>query len=331
MLPHMVRPILYAALLTIGLCYAAEEKKPQPTFTEPAAAGPDYALQGEYEGSMREKPFALQVIALGSGAFDATVYPDGLPGKATTHSGAKPQRVTGQKSEDSTVFSGNGWRGTLTKSGITLHDFKGEAVGQLKRIERTSPSLAAKAPKGAVVLFDGSSLDAFKPGARKTEESLLMEGVTTQEEFGDCTIHIEFRTPFMPEARGQGRGNSGIYLAGRYEVQMLDSFGLSGENNECGGIYTVAKPIVNMCLPPLAWQTYDIDFTAPRMDEKGAKLSDATVTVRHNGVIIHQSVKLPSPTRAAPISTDGARGPIHLQNHGNPVRYRNIWVQRHDA
>ena len=120
MLPHMVRPILYAALLTIGLCYAAEEKKPQPTFTEPAAAGPDYALQGEYEGSMREKPFALQVIALGSGAFDATVYPDGLPGKATTHSGAKPQRVTGQKSEDSTVFSGNGWRGTLTKSGVAI-------------------------------------------------------------------------------------------------------------------------------------------------------------------------------------------------------------------
>ena len=141
----------------------------------------------------------------------------------------------------------------------------------------------------------------------------------------DHTLHIEFRTPFMPKARGQGRGNSGVYLQGRYECQVLDSFGLEGENNECGGIYTVAEPIVNMCFPPLAWQTYDIDFTAAKYDADGKKIENARVTIKHNGVLIHDNVELRSPPPATSPEGPGPEACI-MQDHGNPVAFRNIWV-----
>jgi hypothetical protein len=129
----------------------------------------------------------------------------------------------------------------------------------------------------------------------------------------------------MPSARGQGRGNSGVYIQSRYECQVLDSFGLEGENNECGAIYTIAKPAVNMCFPPLSWQTYDIDFTAARYGDHSNKTRNARVTIKHNGIVIHQNLELSS-------STPGQHpeGPEHdslfLQNHGNPVVFRNIWV-----
>jgi hypothetical protein len=129
----------------------------------------------------------------------------------------------------------------------------------------------------------------------------------------------------MPTARDQGRGNSGVYIQSRYEVQVLDSFGLEGEDNECGGIYSIAKPAVNMCLPPLAWQTYDIDFTAARYDEQGNKTKNARVTIKHNGVVIHDNLELPHGTPGR-----NAEGPgpdaLFLQDHGNPVAFRNIWA-----
>ncbi len=139
-------------------------------------------------------------------------------------------------------------------------------------------------------------------------------------------MHLEFKLPYMPAARGQARGNSGCYLQGRYEVQILDSFGLEGKNNECGGIYEIKDPDVNMCLPPLAWQTYDIDYTAARYDASGGKTANARITVSHNGVVIHDNVELPRATRAAPVKEGPEPGPIYLQDHGNPVRFRNIWV-----
>ena len=138
-------------------------------------------------------------------------------------------------------------------------------------------------------------------------------------------MHVEFLLSYMPNARGQARSNSGCYLQGRYEVQMLDSFGLSGEHNECGGIYTIAKPKVNMCYPPLSWQTYDIEYHAAKFEAAGTKQSDAWMTVKHNGVLIHDKVKLPHGTTAAPVAEGPEPGPLHLQDHGNPVRYRNIW------
>jgi hypothetical protein len=139
-------------------------------------------------------------------------------------------------------------------------------------------------------------------------------------------LHIEFMLPFMPKAQGQARGNSGVYLQGRYEVQVLDSFGLEGKDNECGGIYEVKAPDANMCYPPLVWQTYDIKFTAARFDAAGKKTANARMTVFHNGTKIHDNVEVPKATRAAPNAEGPEPGFLHLQDHGCPVRYRNIWI-----
>ncbi|MBN2451656.1 MAG: DUF1080 domain-containing protein [Lentisphaeria bacterium] len=150
--------------------------------------------------------------------------------------------------------------------------------------------------------------------------------LVSREIFQDHRLHLEFRTPFMPAARGQGRGNSGVYLQGRYEVQILDSFGLEGLDNECGGIYRVARPRVNMCAPPTQWQTYDIDFRAPRFDADGRKTEPARITCRHNGVVIHQDLAIPGPTGGGSGDNLDQPGPLLLQDHGNPVQFRNIWV-----
>ncbi len=139
-------------------------------------------------------------------------------------------------------------------------------------------------------------------------------------------MHIEFLLPFKPLGRGQDRGNSGVYLLDRYECQVLDSFGLKGENNECGGFYTLAKPAVNMCYPPLTWQTYDFDVTAAQWDESGKKVKNTVVTLKHNGVVIHDHVELKSETPGGGMKEVPRGGGIHLQGHGNPVFYQNIWI-----
>ena len=239
----------FIALLALGLVSSAACGAPAtPTFTDPSQVDADYALQGEYTGTMRDAAFAMQVVARGHGGFDAILCAGGLPGAGWTGEPSPRQKLGGKRegegAETSVRFSGNGWNAVLRSGVITLQDFKGTALGTLRRSERQSSTMGAKAPAGAVVLFDGTSVAAFQEGARKTDDGLLMEGCTTKEAFGDGTLHIEFRLAYMPEASGQGRSNSGLYLASRYEVQMLDSFGLSGANNECGGIYTIAKPLV---------------------------------------------------------------------------------------
>ena len=146
-------------------------------------------------------------------------------------------------------------------------------------MERASPTLNASRRPARSCCSTARRPEHFEKG-QLTEDGLLMAGVTSKQKFQDCSLHLEFRTPFMPTARGQGRGNSGCYLQGRYEVQILDSFGLEGKNNECGGIYEIKDPDVNMCLPPLAWQTYDIDYTAARYDADGTKTANARITVQ---------------------------------------------------
>ena len=308
----------------------AKAPVPAPVKVEPSKLEDEQPLMGEFVGKMHDVAFAIQVIALGKGQFDAVMCPGGLPGAGWTKQPLVRQRVGGKRDgigpNAAVRFSGNGWTATLKGDEIQLLDFKGENIGTLTRVVRTSPSLGQAPPEGAVVLFNGKDVKGFKSGARMTPDGLLMQGCTSLAEFGDCTLHIEFQLSFMPDQRGQGRSNSGVYLEGRYEVQVLDSFGLNGENNECGGIYTIAKPQVNMCLPPLAWQTYDIDFQAPDFDATGKKTEDAHITVKHNGVLIHDGVSAPHPTTSAPFPNEGPKGPLYIQDHGNQVRYRNIWI-----
>jgi len=317
---------LVAALAVGGAALAAGQKN--PAYTDPAQAGPDFAIQGEYMGQVETDmgivTIGVQVIALGDGKFRAVGYPGGLPGAGWD--GKEKHIAEGQTKDGKTVFTvADSDAKAVIKDGVLeIVDGSGKTIGTLKKTERKSPTLGAKPPAGAVVLFDGTSADNFK-GGRMTPDGLLMEGATSKQTFGAFTLHMEFRTPFQPFDRGQGRGNSGVYAQGRYEVQILDSFGLEGENNECGGIYGVARPKVNMCLPPLSWQTYDIDFT-PAEYKDGKKVRNARMTVRHNGVVIHQDVEIPKATTAAPLPEGPEPGPIFLQNHGNPVRFRNIWV-----
>jgi len=291
--------------LALGVCLGcvASQKKPaKKVWIDPAAAtreDPAFAVQGEYA-----KPgVGVHVIALGGLKYQVVTYEGGLPGLGSD--GKASSRS--DESHDSVA--------RLLATGF-------------QQVRRQSASLGAPAPKGAKVLFDGTeaSLSNWKKGARMSEDGLLMPGITSLPTFQDHLVHVEFRLPYKPHARGQGRGNSGLYVQGRYETQMLDSFGLKGMHNECGGIYSVRAPDLNVCLPPLVWQSYDIEYKSARFGADGKKVANARMTVRLNGVVVHKDVEVPKRTTASPLKEGPEPGPIYLQNHGNPVRYRNIWV-----
>ena len=305
-----------------------------PTYTDPEKADEDFAFQGEYVGELgsgdEKGKFGLQVVALGKGKFKAVGYHGGLPGDGWN--GEEPVRVegVGERKGDTVAFTDKKGSGTIKDGAMTVKDPDGNLLGTLKKVTRESRTLGKLPLKGAVVLFDGKNADQWENG-KITEDGLLEQGTTSKQKFGSCQLHIEFRLPYQPEDSGQGRGNSGIYLQGRYECQMLDSFGLEGKDNECGGLYSVKACDLNMCYPPLSWQTYDIEYTAAKFD--GDKLvANPRVTIYHNGVKIHDDVELPGErnTTAAPVKPGPEPGPIYLQNHGNPVRYRNIWVLETD-
>lgn len=315
--------VFLAATLT-----SAAEPKDNPTYDDPlaATADADFAVQGEYVGELDTGLGALKtgarVIALGKGKFHTVLYLGGLPGDGWNK---EIYEGDGELKNGIAVFQQPQGSGRIENGTLTMTTSEGDAVGKLARTERKSPTLGKKPPQGAVVLFDGKNTDQFE-NSRITDDGLLIPAATSKQTFGSCTLHLEFRTPFMPEARGQARGNSGCYLQGRYEVQILDSFGLAGKDNECGGIYSVKDAAVNMCLPPLVWQTYDIDYTAAEFDSSGKKQNNARMTVRHNGVVVHDDVELPHATTAAPVPEGPQKGPLYLQDHGNPVRFRNIWL-----
>jgi 3-keto-disaccharide hydrolase len=307
-----------------GLSRAADRPPKAETYLTPRTAGPDFLIQGEFNGTKDQGPdknLGAQVIALGKGTFRLVLLPGGLPGSGWD---AKTRiEIEGKSDGEQAVFTAAEGEATATEMALSGQHAK---LGkfELKKVTRKSVTLGAKPPPGAIVLFNGSNADEFVNG-HMDERKLLESGPRSKRLFTNFTLHVEFLLPFKPEGRGQDRGNSGVYLQDRYEIQVLDSFGLKGLNNECGAIYSKTAPSVNLCFPPLQWQTYDAYFTAAQFDADGKKTENAIVTLRHNGVIVLDHVEISGPTGGGkPESPAG--GALQLQGHGNPVFYRNIWI-----
>jgi hypothetical protein len=340
--------ILSTLVVAIYSLSAAEPKKADP-------------YMGDWKGKVvlengSENPAALRVISLGRNRYQARVF-------STFMKRVEPDvELTGTIKGDTLemtdvpltassivnfvdggfVVAGSFVSGKVV-DGVLKGTIKGKMNGtfELKRRAVTSATLGKKPPDGATILFDGTNLDHWTKRVKPDQEAApagwrIVDGtmevnstgdIVTKEAFGDHSLHVEFRTPYMPHASGQGRGNSGVYLQARYELQVLDSYGLDGADNECGGIYKIAKPELNMCLPPNEWQTYDIDFRAPRFEGE-KKTENARITVKHNGIIIHENLELPNITGGAHVTDESKPGGLLLQDHGNPVRFRNIWVQK---
>jgi len=326
-----MRLVLLTTLLFATVVHAQQPAAPKPkAFIDTAQTDDDFAIQGEYVGDIDGRTYGVQIWAQGGGKFEAVSHLGGLPGAGWDGDRATITRVSGTRAEGEKSAAFATADGTIKAevngASILVNNADGVKLMELNRINRESPTLGARPPENAVMLFDGKGVNRF-PKSRVDEKwGALMEGITSEDTFGDCSLHMEFLLPYMPDARGQGRGNSGLYLQGRYEVQMLDSFALEGKDNECGGLYKIAAPKVNMCLPPLTWQTYDVELTTAKYNADGKKTANARITVKHNGVVIHENQELPGATTSAPNQEANTPGPIHLQNHGNPVRYRNIWV-----
>jgi hypothetical protein len=290
-------------LLAVALLVSpsfAQEKPKRIAVAEPKEVkdDADFAVQGEYEGEAvdegKKHKDGVQVIAKGSGKFAVKLMRGGLPGagwneKEMKHGTAETKdgkTVVSIKEKDLEIT------GTLTAGELFLTN--GDVKMTLKKVERKSPTVGAEPPKGAVVLFGKEGDETNWTGGKLVELSdgkFLNNGVKSKQAFGAFSAHVEFRLPWMPK---------------------------------CGGFYTLHKPKVNMCLPPLVWQTYDIDFT-PAVFEGGKKAKNARATVKHNGVVIHDDVELSKATGGGQEEKD-TPGVLQFQNHGDPVVFRNVWV-----
>ncbi|TWT72978.1 3-keto-disaccharide hydrolase [Allorhodopirellula solitaria] len=313
-------------------------------WTLPPTEGPaaiDFSLVGEYVGdlgatqadgddsadesaeSSDNNRLGVQIRNLGDGEFEARAYSGGLPGQEG-YVNEKPMVLLGRRSGKTLVLSGGPWAMFASPDGCKIIDVTGSTLAELERVERRSPTLGAAAPDGATVLFDGSDTSAFSQ-AEMNEQGLLQQGADIREMLSDFDLHLEFRIPHMPKMTGQKRGNSGLYLQGRYECQVLDSFGEEKVFNGLGALYRYKTPKINMAFPPLVWQTYDIHFTAARYAADGSKVRNARVTSWINGVKVQDDQELTGPTGAGQDETPTLL-PTKIQNHGDPVRFRNIWV-----
>lgn len=333
---HRFAPALLLSLAFVTSAVLAQPKDPfKGAVIDAAAADDDFGIQGEYFGELTPPgrpwtPVGLQVVALGGGKFDGVLYRGGLPGAGWD--GSQRRKTTGDHQGSRVVLTGSTHTVLLAAGQAAIYTADGKKAGVLSKLQRGSPTMGATPPANATILFDGNGTDQFT-GGKLAPDGTLLAGVLTKLPVHDFQLHLEFRTPYMPQARGQGRGNSGVYIQQRYEVQILDSFGLDGVENECGGLYKQTAPDLNMCLPPLAWQTYDIWFTAARFAEDGkTKLANARLTALHNGVPIHSNREIIAKTGGGKV--EGPQDfPINLQDHGNPVTFRNIWLvqQTEDA
>ncbi|MGC8738271.1 MAG: 3-keto-disaccharide hydrolase [Candidatus Hydrogenedens sp.] len=321
----------------------------------------DDLVMGNYQGTISGKNWdgkslRAQVVAQGGGRYRCVLlYTQGSdpeqraeikgikapsgPAGIMEQDKEKAKRMAEINFDGEVDFKGNfGGKGKVTgqiKNEVfigTIEQGKEKAKFEMKRVFLQPPTLGQKPPEGAIVLMDGKSLDMWdlKPHWQLVEDGsarTVATSLCTKEEYGDGLYHVEFMCPFMPNETGQARGNSGVYVFGRYEVQVLDSFGDLPADNLCGGIYKSATPKVCASLPPLQWQTYDITFTAPKYDENGKKIKNAFITVYHNGILIHDNVELKGPTPGGVSDQEAPKGVLMLQDHGDAVRYRNIWYK----
>jgi hypothetical protein len=205
----------------------------------------------------------------------------------------------------------------------------------------SSQDSAGRAPSDAVVLFDGKDLShwSHKDGSAAkwkvengyAEVTAKTGYIYTREAFGDCQLHVEFTEPVPPKGESQERGNSGVFLMGLYEIQVLDSYeNKTYADGQASSVYGQYPPLVNASRPPGQWQSYDIVFHGPRFDKDGKLVRAARVTVLHNGVLVQDNVEPTGPTEHGerpPYKAHAEKLPLGLQDHGNPVRYRNIWIR----
>ncbi len=208
-------------------------------------------------------------------------------------------------------------------------------------VEPADSPIVSKPPADAIILFDGSSLDAWKSSTGGPAKWKVTEGrfetapgtgqIETKQTFGDIQLHVEWAAPAPPRGVGQDRGNSGIFLMGQFELQVLDSFHAETyADGQAGAIYGEYPPLFNASRPPGEWQTYDVAFRRPRFAPSGQLLEPARVTLFHNGILVQNNEEPFGPTswlKWLPYTDQGDRGPIALQDHSHPVRYRNIWLR----
>ena len=320
----------------------------------------DFLIQGDYLSKKGKVVKGLQLIASGGGRFRCLFYDGGLPGDGwytgdyrllgtavvegenglrfdllkaepkdfVFHSPELPLKVNATRT--TTLPKRKQVQG-VEQMGLTIEMTINGETYIFQKIHRCSKTINAKPPRGAVVIFDGTNVDQFLPGAKMnvTQEpygnTLWSEATTKPLERKPYTLHVEFMLSYMPTARGQQRSNSGVYVNESYEFQVLDSYGLELQNNECGALYSLKSSDINMCYPPLTWQTYDIDFIPPEYED-GQKVKPAHLSVRHNGVPIHSSIVVYKNTPFGQPEADKPRG-LYLQGHNNKVQYRNIWLK----
>lgn len=322
---------LIVSLLAAGTVAApkgkAKKPKPQPRWE----AGP---FMGEYAGEFTtptgdRAPAKAQVVGTGAESYKVlvTAWPKGADAmklELTASADGKTLPLTGSA-------GGATWSGKVSDHRLKL---AGAGTFDLKYVARKSPTEGAKPPAGATVLLEQTAGKGSLAAWQNKKWQVLRGGVIqvgggdnrTVRKLKSFKMHLEFRLPYEPEASEQGRGNSGVYIHDRYEVQVLDSFGQKLYEGGCGAIYRTFKPKTNESFPPLAWQTYDITFRAAKLGEGGKLVSPPVITVIHNGVVVHQDQEIPQPTGSARSKGHIESNTLRLQDHAHPVQYRNIWV-----